>query len=200
MFVKQWMKTSPVTVTSDDYLASVQEKMRAGGFRHLPVVDESKLLGIITDRDLRQHVGQLERTKVNCAMTESPVTVGPNSTLEEAARLLLKHKINGLPVTENGRLAGMITSSDIMKAFLDSMGAMEEATVRIDLLMEDDRHTLATASDAISRHGGEILGMGTYRETWDGSTVCFLRLRSGDPERLAGALKNEGYKVLGVHA
>lgn len=200
MFVRQWMKAEPATVTSEDHLASVQEKMQAGGFRQIPVVDAGQLVGIVTDRDLRQHVGQLERTKVNCAMTEKPVTVGPNNTLEEAARVMLKEKFNGLPVMENGRLIGMITTSDIMKAFLDSMGALEEATVRIDLVMEGKNHSLAGASETAAREGGETIGMGTYREMWDGNTVCFLRFRSGDPERLSNALKKEGYKVLGVYA
>jgi acetoin utilization protein AcuB len=193
------MKSEPVAVTSEEYLAAVQEKMHSGGFRHLPIVDDGRLVGIITDRDLRQHVGQLERTKVNCAMTEKPVTVGPNNTLEEAARVMLKGKFNGLPVIEDGRLVGMITTSDIMKAFLDSIGALDESTVRIDLVMEGKSHTLAAASETAAREGGEIIGMGTYRETWDGSTVCFLRFRSGDPERLSNAMKKEGYKVLGVY-
>lgn len=200
MFVEKWMKTDPVTITSEDYLATAEAKMRAGSFRHLPVVDNSKLVAIITDRDLRQHTGHLERTKVNCSMTEMPVMVGPRTTLEDAAKLLLKHKINGLPVTEDGRLVGMITSSDILKAFLDSMGASEEATARIDLVMEGKERTLAAASELIAREGGEILGLGTYQETWDGGTVCYLRLRSGDPDRLADALKKDGFKVLGVYA
>jgi len=200
MFVNQWMKTNPVTVTSEDYLATAQEKMRAGSFRHLPVVDDGKLIGIITDRDLRQHMGHLERTKVNAATTENAVTVGPRTTLEEAAKLLLKHKINGLPVMDGGRLTGMITTSDILKAFLDAMGALEEGTIRIDLLIEGKERTLAGASEIIARDGGEILGMGTYQGQWEGSTACYLRLRAGDPERLADALKKDGYKVLGVQA
>jgi acetoin utilization protein AcuB len=200
MFVNQWMKTNPVTVTSEDYLATAQEKMRAGSFRHLPVVDDGKLIGIITDRDLRQHLGHLERTKVNAATTENAVTVGPRTTLEEAAKLLLKHKINGLPVVDGGRLTGMITTSDILKAFLDAMGALEEGTVRIDLLIEGKERTLAGASEIIARDGGEILGMGTYQGQWEGSTACYLRLRAGDPERLADTLKKDGYKVLGVQA
>lgn len=201
MFVSQRMKTKPVTVTSEDYLAEAQEKMQAGSFRHLPVVEDGKLIGILTDRDLRQHVGQLQRTKVNAAMTENVVTVGPHATLEEAAKLLLQHKFNGLPVvTENGQLAGMITTSDILNAFLDSMGALEEGTFRIDLLIEGKERTLAGASETIARDGGEILGMGTYQEQWGGSTACYLRLRGGDPQRLADALKKDGYKVLGVQA
>ena len=195
MFVNQWMKTNPVTVTSEDYLATAQEKMRAGSFRHLPVVDDGKLIGIITDRDLRQHMGHLERTKVNAATTENAVTVGPRTTLEEAAKLLLKHKINGLPVMDGGRLIGMITTSDILKAFLDAMGALEEGTVRIDLTVEGNGRTITGASEIISREGGEILGLGTYREKWEGCPIYYLRLRSGDPDRLADTLRKEGYKV-----
>jgi acetoin utilization protein AcuB len=199
MFVKQWMKTDPLTVTSEEYLAEAESKMHAGNFRHVPVVDSGRLVGIVTDRDLRQHVGQLARTKINCAMTEKPITTTPQATLEEAARLLLTHKVNALPVVEGDRLIGILTSSDILNAFLTSMGALEEGTVRIDLAIDSKEQTLAQAADVISREGGEILGLGRYQESWDGSTVCYLRLRAENSERLADMLGKAGYKVLGVH-
>ena len=136
MLVGKRMSKDPVTVTSQDSLATVQNKMRMGNFRRLPVVEAGQLLGIVTDRDIREHKGFLEQTKVNAAMTEKLVTVTPEITLEEAAKLLLKHKVGGLPVLEQGKLAGIITTSDIVQAFLDVMGASEEGAARIDLLLE----------------------------------------------------------------
>lgn len=199
MLVGKRMTSNPATITPDDYLATAKNKMDQGRFRRLPVVDAGKLAGIVTDRDLRQHMGYLERTKVNAAMTEKLVTVSPQTTLEEAAQLMLKHKIGGLPVVEEDKLVGVITTSDILQTFLDVMGASEKGTARIDLLLREDGHDLADASKTVGEEGGEIFGVGTYRESWGSSTVCYLRFRAPDPERLAGVLKEKGYSVLGVH-
>lgn len=199
MLVGKRMTKAPVTITPEDYLATAQAKMEQGKFRQLPVVKEGRLVGIVTGRDLSRHAGFLERTKVNVAMTEKLVTVNPRSTLEEAAQLLLKHKIGGLPVVDGKELVGIITTSDILRAFLDVMGVSEEGTCRIDLLLEGEGHDLTCASGTVSEQGGEVLGLGTYREKWDDSPVCYLRLRSADPDRVADALKQKGFAVLGVH-
>ena len=78
------------------------------------------------------------------------------------------------------------------------MGASEEGTFRIDLLLEGDRHDLSSASQIIATKGGEILGVGTYREKWEESPVFYLRLRAAEPNQVAGVLKEEGFEVLGV--
>ncbi|MEK6562127.1 MAG: CBS domain-containing protein, partial [Candidatus Binatota bacterium] len=87
MLVGKRMRRNPVTVAPEDYLSTAQGKMEVGRFRRLPVVKDETLIGIVTDRDLREHTGFLERTKVNVAMSEKLVTVSPQSTLEEASQL-----------------------------------------------------------------------------------------------------------------
>jgi acetoin utilization protein AcuB len=172
--------------------------MEKGNFRRLPVVSDGQLVGIITDRDVRQHVGLLDRTDVKTAMSKKPVTVTPGTTVEASAQILLKEKIGGLPVIEKNRLVGMITTSDILEAFLDVLGASEETSTRIDFVLGEGRG-LAEASTIISQEGGEVLGVGTYRGKWGETPVCYLRLRSGDPEAIAKHLKDRGFDVLGVH-
>jgi acetoin utilization protein AcuB len=199
MLVGKRMSKNPVTVTSQDTLATAQAKMYAGGFRRLPVVENGQLVGIVSDRDVRQHVGHLEQTKVNVVMTEEVATVTPLTTLEEAAQVLLKRKIGGLPVVEEGKLAGVITTSDVLQAFLDVMGASEEGAARIDLLLGGEGYDLTDAAQIIAQEGGEILGVGTYRERWGENPVFYLRLRTVDPARIANALREKGYTVLGVH-
>jgi len=200
MLVGNRMTKNPVTVTPDQFLIQARQKMEAGGFRRLPVLSDERLVGIITGRDMREHVGYLEQTKINGVMSENLITVSPSTTLEEAAQLLLKHKIGGLPVVEQGRLVGIITTSDILKAFLDVMGASVGESTRIDLILEGEEHGLVAASRIVSREGGEILGVGTYRENLGKSPVCYLRLLSGDAEGIAKALRASGFDVLGVHS
>jgi acetoin utilization protein AcuB len=83
------------------------------------VVSAKKLVGIITDRDLRQHGREMRVTNVSAAMTEGVITVTPQTPLEAAVRILLERKIGGLPVLDEDRVVGIITTSDILKAFLD---------------------------------------------------------------------------------
>ena len=118
MLVGSRMKKNPVTVTPDQLLSLAKAKMAAGGFRRLPVVSDDKLVGILTERDLRQHIGYWDKTKIDGVMTEKPITVTPGTTLEDAAQLMLKHKIGGLPVMADGRLVGIITETDFLRAFV----------------------------------------------------------------------------------
>lgn len=199
MLVSNRMTKDPITVTPEDLLIQARLKMEKGNFRRLPVVSDGELLGIITDRDIRQHVGLLDRTDVKAAMSKKPVTVTPATTLEASAQILLREKIGGLPVVEKSRLVGMITTSDILQAFLDVMGASEETSTRIDFVLGEEGRGFAEASTIVSQEGGEVLGVGTYRGKWGETPVCYLRLRSGDADAIAKLLKERGFDVLGVH-
>jgi nucleotide-binding universal stress UspA family protein len=114
--VGAWMTHNPVTVAPGDKLTSVQARMEEGEFRSLPVMDNGQLVGIITNRDLKLWVGRLADSEVRQAMTQGPVTVTRDTTLQEAARLLEERKIGGLPVIEDGQLVGIVTTSDILEA------------------------------------------------------------------------------------
>jgi acetoin utilization protein AcuB len=180
-------------------LIHASHQMQAGGFRRLPVVSDGKLVGIITERDLREHRGHLEHTKVNGIMTEDPVTVTPETTVEESAQKLLEHQIGGLPVVSEGRLVGVITTTDILQAFVDVMGASHGGSSRIDFVLQGEEHGLVEATRIVAREGGDVLGVGTYRETLGDDPVCYLRLLAPKPERISDALRASGFNVLGLH-
>lgn len=128
MIVRERMTMDPVTVSPDDTLAAAQAKMDGGGFRQLPVITGDKIIGIITDRDVRQHGRQMRITKVSEVMTGDVLTVTPRTPLEEAARILLKHKIGGLPVVAGEKLVGIITITDLLQAFVDFMTSSAKTT------------------------------------------------------------------------
>jgi acetoin utilization protein AcuB len=125
------MTRNPVTIASDALVQAAAETMRARKIRHLPVVDhEGRLVGIVTDRDLRQvlfdpwireRTGALAETlrtlRVRDVMTWAVITVRPGTDLREAARLMHEQKIGALPVVEGGRVVGILTESDVLKAF-----------------------------------------------------------------------------------
>ena len=200
MLVSKRMTKDPVTVMPEDLLIQARLKMQKGGFRRLPVISDGQLVGIITDGDIRQHAGLLDRTGVKVAMSKKLITVTPATTVETAAQILLKEKIGGLPVVEKSRLVGIITTSDILQAFLDVMGASEVTSTRIDFLLQEEGRGLAEAANLVSQKGGEVLSVGTFRGRWGETPVCYLRLRSGDADAIAEFLKEKGFDVLGVHA
>ena len=200
MLVRYRMTKEPVTVEPNGWLSDAAHKMQAGGFRRLPVVSNGKLVGIVTDRDARQHHGRLEQTTIKEAMTESPlIIVTPATTLEEAARIMMEQQIGGLPVVDEARLVGIITVSDVMRAFLDVMGASKGGSTRIDFILEGEEHGFIEASRIVAREGGEILGVGTYRDKLGEFPICYLRLVSGNADKISKALRVSGFDVLGVH-
>jgi acetoin utilization protein AcuB len=137
------MRSSVVTIGPDAAVRNAAELMIARQIRHLPVVTASgRLIGIVTDRDLRQvlfsSVGQerlglgveaVGELAVRDVMTWAVVTVGPGTDVRAAARLMHEQKIGALPVTENGRLVGILTESDVL-ATLDEALRAQVTTVR----------------------------------------------------------------------
>lgn len=121
------MTKHPETVGPTDTLEKAKEIMAAGGFRRLPVEEEGRVVGILTERDLRGHVGYLKQSKVDAAMSTGVVTVGPHATVEEGARLMLQHKIGGLPIVDRGKLIGIVTASDMLRALLEVVEAAQKS-------------------------------------------------------------------------
>jgi acetoin utilization protein AcuB len=113
MFVQELMTKNPVTVEPGDSLARANARMKAGGFRRLPVVHEGKLIGILSEYDLRPYLKSLDTTVVLEAMTPDPATISPAATLEHAVALLKGKEIGALPVVNHGRLIGIITASNL---------------------------------------------------------------------------------------
>ena len=125
--VKELMKRDVVTIGTNDPLKDAIRKMNAGKFRRIPVVDDGKIEGIITDRDIRQALNSpaliherssdeylLNSVKVGTSMTRHPLTIGPDEDILRAAELMEQRKIGGLPVVDSGVLVGIITLSDLI--------------------------------------------------------------------------------------
>ena len=113
MLVRDLMSANPVTVRSTDSLATAETRMKAGGFRRLPVVNDGELVGIVSAYDLRNQADRLDDIPVSAAMTPEPVTVSPLDTLEHAVTVARDRQVGGLPVLDHGRLVGIITARDL---------------------------------------------------------------------------------------
>jgi len=117
--VGHWMTAHPVTASPDDNLSTVSVKMHEGRFRTMPVVSAGKLVGVITDRDVRANHSQTIPIKVGKVMTREVLTVTPSTSILDAARLLSERKIGALPVLKDGDLVGIISTGDLLHAFVE---------------------------------------------------------------------------------
>ncbi len=134
--VKDCMSRSAATIHSDALVRGAVEMMKKRRIRHLPVVDrERRLVGIVTDRDLRQvvfdpavqerlgNLGEaLGTLTVRDVMTWGVVTVQPETEIRQAARLMREQKIGALPVVDGERVVGILTETDVLRAFQDVLG------------------------------------------------------------------------------
>jgi acetoin utilization protein AcuB len=118
MKVRDCMTPDPACLAPEDTRMAAIELMESGDFRAVPVITDGKLVGIITDRDIRKHWQKPQEAKIGAIMSEHPICVSPEDSVNEAVRMLLAHKIGGLPVIEKDQVIGIITTTDILRAVL----------------------------------------------------------------------------------
>ncbi len=173
MLVRERMTQNPITITPDTSLTDAMTLMREKKVRRLPVLDNhGRLIGIVSDSDLLyaspspvtslsvwEIHGLLDRLKINQIMTREVVTVTEDTPLEEAARIMVDRRIGGLPVIKGDKLSGIITETDIFKAFLGQLGARRPG-IRVSVAIPDAKGTVARISQAIFGAGGNIVGLG----------------------------------------
>lgn len=134
MRVRELMTGAPITVRPDTSMLDARCLMLSKRFRHLLVTKDGQLVGIVTDRDIRLNLPSratslsvweinhlLTKLTVEQVMTGSVITVGPDRDAADAARLMLDHKIGALPVTDGGHLIGIVTETDMLRAFVRSV-------------------------------------------------------------------------------
>lgn len=114
--VAHWMTPHPITISPDQRLPDAVELMQQQRFRSLPVVDRGKLVGIITDRDIRINLNPLEALEVGKVMSTKVITVNSQTSVWEAARLLAERRVGALPVVDGSVLVGIVSTTDLLKA------------------------------------------------------------------------------------
>jgi CBS domain-containing protein len=114
--VRDTMTTKPMSIESSQAIVDAARVMRDQDIGSLPVTDEGRLIGVITDRDIVVRVvseGRSEAATVADALSRNPVTVKPDDDLDEALRLMARHQIRRLPVVEDDRLVGIVAQADV---------------------------------------------------------------------------------------
>jgi acetoin utilization protein AcuB len=194
--VRDVMVTNPVTVRPHETARHAYQLMRDHRFRHLPVVEDGQLLGILSDRDLRPVLlsPTLARARVGELMSENLTTVGPEALVEEAASLLVVKKIGCLPVVADGRLVGIVTETDLLGVLVELLGLLTQST-RLDVAVAGGPDAYERIVEIIRAHDGHIISVGAVPGS-EGKTVFSVRLEPRDPRPIVDALRAAGFEVL----
>ena len=210
MFVKDQMTVNPVSVTSTTTIADAAELMKKHRFRRLPVVDIGKLVGIVTDRDLRKaspssattlsvHEADylLSKALIKDIMTKKVLSIGSEATIEEAALVMYNNRIGGVPVVDkNQDVVGIITETDIFKCLVDIMG-LPSGTTRVTIRVPDKAGVITEITGIYADLGINITSMASYTLP-DGSGEEVIRGDVKDVEELTKRIEAKGYKVVHV--
>lgn len=197
MKIKTLMIPEPITISEKASIQEAIEIMKANSIRHLPVVGKGKILkGLVTLADLKigfipSMVGDVSLKDL---MIKDPITVHPDDYIEIAAQLIYKHKIGGMPVVENGKLVGIITQTDILRAFIDMMGILT-ASSRIDVVIGGMPGSFRKVLQVIHEAGGDIINVGV-KPQMSTERVYFFRLTPCKTASIKKALEEEGYEVV----
>ena len=197
MLVARRMSRDPIAIAPEASIQEAIELMKEHSIRHLPVVDgEERLVGWVSDTDLRGVfiASMIEELTVGDVMIADPITVSSSDVLEQAALLITKHKIGGMPVLEDGKLVGIITVVDILEAFVDIMGVLASSS-RLDVRLGDSRHAFQEVSRIIQEHDGEVISVGILSQE-PPERIYSFRIEKCDTEPLRQALEEQGIEVV----
>ncbi len=200
MFVKMWMGTDVVTVTPNQTVAEAKKLMQDRRIRRLPVVEEEALIGVVSVNDLKKVMPSIldfqvdneaqfaaDHTEVRTVMTSSPITIGPDDTLVEAARKMRRNNIDGLPVVENRKLVGILSISDILDAFLEIM-VIDHAGTRFDLKIDQAPETFYKMIRAFQKQQKEIVAITQFHNFSKDQQMVSIQIRGEDNEDLIDLL------------
>lgn len=202
MLVGNRMTPNPMTISPDTSIAEAMELMKRENVRRFPVVDKDrKLIGVVTQTDLLHASPSaatsltmweitylLSQIKVREVMTRDVKTVAEDTTLEDAARLMVNNKIGSVVVVRDGMPVGIITESDIFQVFLEMMGARERG-IRLTVLAPYVKGSMAAITSAVTEAGGLILAFDTFLGEDPSNWGCTLKVAEISEEALLQAVK-----------
>ncbi len=196
MIVRKWMSKTPIVIDESASLSDAINLLKQHKIRRLPVLKKGKLIGIISDRDLKEaspsKVTSLDiwelhylmsQIKVKTIMTKNPVTVTPDTTLERAAILMFDNKIGGLPVVnKDGSLAGILTEQDVFKALINITGARFAAN-RVSITIPDVPGSIKDVMDIMRKHNFKYNSILTTHEgVKEGFREVLIRFQAEEDE------------------
>jgi acetoin utilization protein AcuB len=211
MIIERRMTRNPVTASPEMSVAEASALMKREKVHRLPVLDKDrKLVGIISEKDIlyaspspvstlsiHEMAYLLSQLTVKKLMTRDVVTITKDTTVEEAARLMVDQDLSSLPVLEDGKLIGIVSKSDLFKILLELFGARHYG-VRMSFLVEDKPGAIAGISSVLSSNGVDIIAFGTFMGTDSTNAVCTIKMQGISMSKAVDLVKPLVMEVLDV--
>jgi acetoin utilization protein AcuB len=209
MLVKNWMSKNVVGIDVNDSMQDAMKLLKEHQIRMLPVMKKTGLVGIVTDRDLKKASASdattleihellylLTKIKVKDIMTKDPISVPPDYTVEETARLLLENKISGAPVVDqSGNVIGTITQTDLFRVLI-SLTGIDNGGIQFGFQVADRPGSIKELADIIRGFGGRMVSILTaYDGVPDGYRRFYIRMGNIDRPRLKKLKDSLGTKA-----
>jgi acetoin utilization protein AcuB len=208
MLVKDWMSKNVITADVNDSMQEAMNRLKENDISMLPVMKKGNLVGIVTDRDLKRASASdantlevhellflITKIKVQDIMTENPVTIPFDFTVEEAAEVLLEKKISGAPVVDgDGKIIGVITKNDLFRVLIALTGVGKRG-IQFAFEVEDRPGSIRELADVIRRYGGRMVSiLSTYENVRAGYRKVFIRVYGVQRNQLSELEKELGEK------
>jgi acetoin utilization protein AcuB len=207
MLVRSRMTADVYTASPTTTIAEALTITRTHRIRHLPVLENQELVGLVTDRDLRLAMppiwaeqrdelrAALHQKRVGEFMIRSIITTSPTIPIEDAARLLYGHRIGCLPVLEEHRLVGILTETDVLRAFVELFGHGESSS-RMEIRMQNRPGELARVVRLIGIDFKiNITGMVVPPLLGTTDSVAIVQVQTMDPRPIIEQLRKLGYQI-----
>lgn len=215
MFIKDWMKRDVITVEENGTVLDAMHIMRENNIRRLPVLKDGKLVGIVTEKDIKGFTPSkastldiyevhkiLSKTLVREVMTREVITVSPEDTIERAALILRDMRFGGLPVVEkDDKIVGIITAVDIFDVFVEAMG-MRKSGFRINITTDDKPKAISEIAMTMKTYSLNIISLVTFffKDKDESKSDIVVRIvgTKEQVEKAVEELKGMGYDVSNV--
>jgi acetoin utilization protein AcuB len=210
MPVQDWMSKDLITIDEDTSIMKASKVMKQNNIQHLPVMKKGHLLGMVSDRDLKEATPSkattldihemyylLDKIAVKSLMSKKLVTIAPGDTMEKAAAVMLKYHISALPVVDaQGSLSGIITKGDIFRAFV-SISGIFQGLLAMGVELPDEAGYIKQVTDVIRAHGGRIASIMTrYEGAPEGFKHVYIRAKQIKDEKALQKDLESKHKVL----
>ena len=215
LLVRDWMTEHLVTLSPEASVAEALTLCRKRRIRHIPILDEGRLVGIVSDRDLRdaspalgdpERARTLQEIRVADVMSREVITVHAQDSIENAAQQMYELKIESLPVVSEGAVAdagstvaeeevlGIVTSSDVMRALV-TLAGLPEPGCRIEVSVPNREGILAEVAGKIPEVEVDIVSVLSDPDRRSGQRTMVFQLATADPSSVMQSLKTAGYEV-----
>ena len=204
--VRTWMTRNLVTLSPETSVAEALSLCRERRIRHIPIVKEGRLVGIVSDRDLRDaspalgdadRASTLQEIRLGDVMTREVSTADPQDPIENVAQEMYELKIGSLPVVaeeDEEKLLGIVTSSDVMRALV-TLAGLPEPGCRIEVRVPNRAGILAEVAGKIQDLGVDIFSVLSDPDRRSGNRIMVFQLVAADPSSVMEGLKMAGYEV-----